>query len=50
MNVRTLIELLEQLDPNAEVQIDTGDDQVELDWDMVTPATYMGKEIVVFGA
>jgi hypothetical protein len=50
MNVRTLIELLEQLDPNAVVEIDTGDDQIELEWDMVTPATYHGNEIVVFGA
>jgi len=40
MNVRTLIELLEQLDPN----------EIELEWDMVTPATYHGNEIVVFGA
>lgn len=50
MNVKTLIELLEQLDPNAVVEIDTGDDQIELEWDMVTPATYHGNEIVVFGA
>jgi len=50
MNVRTLIELLEQLDPNAVVEIDTGDDQIELEWDMVTPAVYKGQELVVFGA
>ena len=50
MNVKTLIELLEQLDPNAVVEIDTGDDQIELTWDMVTPATYKGQELVVFGA
>jgi len=50
MNVKTLIELLEQLDPNAVVEIDTGDDQIELEWDMVTPAVYKGQELVVFGA
>jgi hypothetical protein len=50
MNVKTLIELLEQLDPNAIVEIDTGDDQIELEWDMVTPAVYKGQELVVFGA
>jgi hypothetical protein len=50
MNVRTLIELLEQLDPNASVEIDTGSDQIELEWDMVTPAVYKGQELVVFGA
>jgi hypothetical protein len=50
MNVRTLIELLEQLDPNATVQIETADDQIDLEWDMVTPATYKGQELVVFGA
>lgn len=48
MNVRTLIELLEGLDPNATVEIDTGDDQIELEWDMVTPAVYKGQELVVF--
>jgi hypothetical protein len=48
MNVRTLIELLEQLDPNATVQIETADDQIDLEWDMVTPATYKGQELVVF--
>ena len=48
MNVRTLIELLQQLDPNATVQIETGDDQIDLEWDMVTPATYKGQELVVF--
>jgi hypothetical protein len=50
MNVRTLMELLEQMDPDAIVEIDTGDDQIELEWDMVTPATYMGQELVVFGS
>jgi hypothetical protein len=50
MNVRTLIELLEQLDPEATVQIETADDQIDLEWDMVTPATYKGQELVVFGA
>ena len=48
MNVRTLIELLEQLDPNATVQIETADDQIDLEWDMVTPAVYKGQELVVF--
>ena len=48
MNVRTLIELLEQLDPNATVQIETGDDQIDLEWDMVTPAVHKGQELVVF--
>ena len=50
MNVKTLIELLEQLDPSAIVEIDTGDDQIELEWDMVTPAVHSGREYVVFGA
>ena len=48
MNVKTLIELLEQLDPNATVQIETEDDQIDLEWDMVTPAVYKGQELVVF--
>ena len=48
MNVRTLIELLEGLDPNATVQIETADDQIDLEWDMVTPAVYKGQELVVF--
>ena len=48
MNVRTLIELLQQLDPNATVQIETADDQIDLEWDMVTPAVYKGQELVVF--
>ena len=48
MNVRTLIELLQQLDPNATVQIETVDDQIDLEWDMVTPAVYKGQELVVF--
>ena len=48
MNVKTLIELLQQLNPNATVQIETEYDQIDLEWDMVTPATYKGQELVVF--